>query len=217
MTVRTKKIYTEYSDEQLTPKWWSERRGIPTSSQFGRIITPQKLAYASGRKTYAAELIASRAGGWRPDFKGNDHTERGHLLEDEARRWLRFRQGIAVRKAGFCLHESKKYGGSPDGFTESGDPVEIKSVALNTFCKWMIEGGIPQDHLMQLEGHMVVTGADRVHFVAYADCEHIDNYYAILERSERTEKVKEAVEKFCDELESWQRKLTGDEYEVIWG
>ena len=51
--------------------------------------------------------------------------------------------------------------------------------------------------------------------MAYADSEYLDNFYEVVERDEFTEKVAEANEKFCDELEGWQRKLTGDEYEAI--
>jgi len=64
---------------------------------------------------------------------------------------------------------------------------------------------------------MAVTGADKCVFVAYADSEHLDNFYELVERDAFTEKVIEATEQFCDDLESWQRNLTGDEYGVIWG
>jgi hypothetical protein len=208
-------IFTESSNEQGSPEWFAERRGIPTASMFKRFITATgKYSESVGKDSYIAELIAASCG-WIPDFEGNDDTHRGHFLEDEARRWLQLRTGAKVRTAGFCLHESGLYGASPDGFTEAGNPVEIKSPSLHTFIKWKMAGGVPKDHIVQCHAHMAVTGADKCIFVAYADSEVIDNFYEVVERDEFTEKVTEAVTKFCGELEDWQRKLTGDEYEAI--
>ena len=208
-------IYVESKNEQGTPEWFAERRGIPTASEFKRFITATgKYSESQGKDSYIAELIAAKCG-WIPDFDGNEDTQRGHYREDEARRWLQFRTGVKVRTAGFCLHESGKYGASPDGFTEQGSVVEIKSPALHTFVKWRMAGGVPKEHIQQCHGHMAVTGAKKCVFVAYADSEYLDNFYEVIERDEFTEKVVESVEKFCDELEDWQRKLTGDEYEAI--
>jgi putative phage-type endonuclease len=208
-------IYTESKNEQGTPEWFAERRGIPTASEFKRFITATgKYSESQGKDSYIAELIAAKLG-WQPDFEGNDHTMRGHYYEDEARRWLQLRTGVKVRTAGFCLHESGRYGASPDGFTAQGNPVEIKCPALHTFIKWRMSGGVPNDHIQQCRAHMAVTGADKCVFVAYADSEHIDNFYEVVERDEKVDQLIEAVNKFCDELEGWQRKLTGDEYEAI--
>ena len=209
--------YTESSNEQGSPEWFAERRGIPTASEAKRYVTATgKYSESQGRDSYIAELIAAKLG-WHPTFEGNEDTSRGHYLEDEARRWLQLRTGVKVRTAGFCLHESGRYGASPDGFTAQGNPVEIKSPALHTFIKWRMTGGVPKDHLVQCHMHMAVTGADKCVFVAYADSEHLDNFYELVERDAFTEKVIEATNQFCDDLESWQRNLTGDEYGVIWG
>ena len=208
-------IYVESKNEQGTPEWFAERRGIPTASEAKRFVTTTgKYSESQGKDSYIAELIAAKLG-WQPSFEGNDDTHRGHYMEDEARRWLQLRTGVKVRKAGFCKSTLGPYGASPDGFTGKETPVEIKSPALHTFIKWQMKGGVPSDHIVQCHYQMVVTGADKCVFLAYADSEHLDNFYEVVERDEFTEKVAEANEKFCDELEGWQRKLTGDEYEAI--
>jgi hypothetical protein len=208
-------IYTESPNKQGTPEWFDERRGIPTGSEAKRFITATgKYSESQGKDSYIAELVAA-ACGWIPNFDGNDDTERGNYLESEALRWLQLRQGVRVRPAGFCLHESGKYGTSPDGFDENGLPTEVKAPALHTFIKWQMKGGLPPEHKAQVHFHMAVTGAPACHFIGYADSEYIDNMHILVERDEFTEKVTEAVTKFCGELEDWQRKLTGDEYEAI--
>ena len=208
-------IYSESSHPQGSPEWFAERRKVPTGSGAKRFITPTgKYSNSQGKDSYIAELIAA-ACGWVPDFDGNEHTERGNYLESEALRWLQLREGVRVRPAGFCLHESGKYGTSPDGFDEHGIPAEVKAPALHTFVKWQMKGGLPDEHKAQVHFHMAVTGAPACHFIGYADSEYIDNMYVRLERDEYTEKVVEAAQKFTAELEGWQRKLTGDEYDAI--
>ena len=71
--------------EQGSAAWSEARLGIPTASEFSRIITPGgKLS--KSRDGYLAELLAEWALG-EPvsDFMGTDWTERGHILEGEAR------------------------------------------------------------------------------------------------------------------------------------
>jgi len=192
---------------QGSPEWWKARRGIPTGSQFSRIITAKKGDYAAGAKHYQAELIAE-ALGWQSGFNGTPDTARGNMLEKEALRWLAFEHGIKTRECGFFLSDCERYGASPDGIVIGGiEPVEVKCPALNTFLKWRVDGELPDDHKAQCHGEMVITGADKCYFVAYADHEQLENWLIVVERDEFTEKLEMHLERFCDELEAMQRKF----------
>jgi hypothetical protein len=199
---------------QGSPEWYALRRGIPTASQFGRIVTPAKGEYAKGSETYAAELIAE-ALGWQSGFQGTPDTERGNYLEREAVNWLAFRHGIEARESGFWLADSGRYGASPDGITTDGRPLEVKCPALHTFIKWRIAGGLPEDHKAQVHGEMILTGADEGLFVAYADSKHVDNMLVIVKRDDFTRRMEEHLVTFCDRLATLQRELLGDEAGVI--
>lgn len=203
-----------YDIVQGSPEWFALRKGIPTGSEFHRIITPAKGEYAKGADTYAAELIAESLG-WYRSFQGSPDTERGHRLEKEALRWLKLHHGIGTRPVGFILSDCGRYGCSPDAIAEDGCPVEVKAPDVHTFIKWRIAGGLPDDHKAQCHGEMILTGAACCHFVAYADNAYLDNLYIRVERDEFTEKLQAALHKFCHRLDQLRRELTGDEYENL--
>lgn len=197
----------EIDTTQGSPEWWKARRGIPTGSQFSRIITAKKGDYATGSKHYQAELIAESLG-WQSGFQGTPDTQRGNLMESEALRWLAFEHGIKTRECGFFISDCERYGASPDGIVIGGiEPVEVKCPALNTFLKWRADGDLPDDHKAQCHGEMILTGADRCYFVAYADHEQLDNWLIVVERDEYTAKLEKHLERFCEELEAMQRKF----------
>lgn len=210
------KTFEEFSVVQGEPDWHKLRRGIPTASEFSRIITPAKGDLSKGADTYAAELIAQSLG-WNGGFQGTPDTERGVRLEKEAVRWLKMRHGIATREIGFARSLCGRYGASPDSMTSGaiGEPVEVKAPDTHTHIKWAIAGGLPEDHKCQCHGEMFVTGADRCHFVAYTDNPYLENLYVVVERDDFTERLGKAVLQFCERLDHLRRKLTGDEYEVL--
>lgn len=202
---------------QGSPQWWKVRCGIPTSSEIDRVISPKKGEYSvTASKKYAAELVAASLG-WESRFKGSPDTERGNIQEAEARKWIRLQTGMAVHEVGFCLSDCKRYGTSPDGLLDDGTPVEIKNPDLHTFIAWVDEGGLPVDHKAQCHMHMHVTGKDRCLFLAYQTSPYVENIMVWVERDEFTAQLAKHLETFCDKLDVLRRKVTGDEYEVIFG
>ena len=200
---------------QGSPDWFQLRRGRPTGSEFGRIVTPAKGELAKGGDTYAAELVAESLGWYKGEFKGSPDTERGNRLEKEALRWLRLHHGIKTRQVGFLLSDCGRYGCSPDAIAEDGCPVEVKAPDLHTFIKWHIAGGLPDDHKAQCHGEMILTAAEFCYFVAYPDNQYVEPKLIIVERDEFTAKLAAALPVFCDRLDQLRRELTGDEYEVL--
>lgn len=204
--------------EQGTPAWHKLRLGIPTASEFGRIITPAKGEYAKGAETYINELVSESLGEYRT-FQGTPDTERGIRLEVEAVRWLKLRHGYATRGVGFCLSDCGRYGASPDRLLEDGSPLEVKCPLLKTLIGWRTEweetGSLPVEHRAQCHGEMFVTGASRCLFLAYSDNPYAEHLLVEVKRDEFTEKLGAAVLKFCDRLEVVRRREAGDEYEIL--
>ena len=195
-------------------EWFKCRAGIPTGSEFHRIITPSKGEYAKGADGYAYELV-SESVGWYRSFKGSPDTERGHRLEKEALRWLRMHHGITTRPIGFLLSDCGRYGCSPDALTDQGEPVEVKCPGEPVISKWFIEKTLPEDHKVQCHAEMLLTGASVCHFVAYTENPILPSIYHRVERDEFTDKLQSALLKFCDRLDQLRRELTGDEYDVL--
>ena len=198
---------------QGTKEWLAIRRGIPTASMFKRICTAAKAQYAAGADEYAADLLADTLGVYRSDASGED-IDRGHRLEDEARRWTRLQLGIPIRQVGFILSDCGRYGYSPDGILADGRPLEVKAPNVKTIIGWHLKGGLPPEHAPQVHGAMFVTGAQAAVFTAYSDHPDVANLLVEVERSDFTEKLGECVLKFCDRLDEIRRQILGEEYEV---
>ena len=154
--------------EQGSAEWIAARLGIPTASQFSRIVTPTGMASASQRP-YIAELcaewaLAEPAGEWQ----GNEWAERGKMLEPDARRYYAFERGIDYREIGLAYRdETRKVAASPDGISEDGRPLELKCPMPKTHLLWLSDGELPREHAMQVQGQMWVMGATEADFLSY--------------------------------------------------
>lgn len=192
------------------------RRGIPTASEFKRIITPAKAQYSTDADLYAADLLSESLGCYRKQVGDEiEDVARGHRLEDEARRWLKLRHSWKIEQLGFCLSDCRRYGYSPDGRLEDKRILEIKAPDVKTLIKWKLKGGIPREHLPQVHGGMVVTDAPGAVFCAYSEHPLVENMVIEVEPDSYTKKVRECVLRFCDRLDEIRRLILGDEYEVL--
>lgn len=203
-----------FNFQQGSPEWYAIRRGRPTGSQFGRIISPAKGDFATGRHVYAADLVAETLG-WQSGFQGTPDTQRGNILEAEAIRWLQFDRDATGRNVGFCLSECGRYGASPDWLLDDNTPVEVKSPDIHTFVKWHAHwrktGEVPLDHKAQCHGEMHVAGADRCLFIAYPDHPALNKLVIEVRRDAFTSLLGEYVDRFCDELDALRSDVLGIE------
>ncbi|WP_312252751.1 YqaJ viral recombinase family protein [Stenotrophomonas sp.] len=154
--------------EQRSPEWYAARRGVPTASEFGSIITPKKGEYATAADTYINQLIDEQV---RPDagqaFTGNRHTERGELLEDDARELYAFEREVVPQQVGFILNDAGTLGCSPDSMIQLAGGLEIKCPDGPTHVKWMRAGGVPDEHKPQVHGCLVITERAWWDFMSY--------------------------------------------------
>ena len=181
--------------EQLSPSWWEARRGIPTASEFGRILTPRKMELAAAADDLIDELIAQR---FSPATPGPQYTSRaaqnGQESEPEARRWFEFQEGVKVQQIGFCLSDCGRFGASPDGLLGEDGGIEIKCAQGKTHVRWLRQGGIPPEHLAQVHGSLIVTGRPHWYFLAY--CPGFPPLCIKAEPNSFTEKLRSVLEVF---------------------
>lgn len=195
--------------EQGSPEWFAARRGIPTASQFGAIVTASGKP-SSSADALIAELIDEVV---RPmeergqdeqlaQFRGNRHTERGHDLEPKARAWFALVTGLDVRTAGLVLTDGGRAGCSPDSLVWfGGQPVsgcEIKAPEGKKHVLWMLDGGLPDEHKQQVHGSMVVTGLRSWWFVSY--CPGYKPFRVLVEWDSYTDLVAKHLAAFNDRL-----------------
>lgn len=148
--------------DQNTPEWHAKRAGIPSASEFSRMIDSQGKASVS-RKDYAALLAAEKyAGKPLENFAGNIHTRRGTELEPAAGASYEMLTGQEIEKVGFVTDPDEQYGCSPDGFVGSDGLVEFKCQKTEQHIKTLMyfrqHGKCPTTYVPQTQGQLFVTG-----------------------------------------------------------
>lgn len=144
---------------QGSPEWRAARLGIPTASQFSRILTPAKLEYAKGAETYIREILAEWLTGEPQDEGGSGGTERGTDMEPEARAWYEAQYDVTVREVGVCLSDDGTVGCSPDGLVGEDGGLEIKCPFAKTHIGYVLDpASLVADYRHQIQGGLFVTG-----------------------------------------------------------
>ena len=197
--------------EQGTPAWFAVRAGIPTASEFHRIITPKRETLAEGRWTYAFELAAERLiGESKQSLDGLQWVERGKFLEGDAVAHYEFTRGRKTAKVGFITPDHKRYGCSPDRLIvgADGDPLgalELKCPSPAKHLGYFINGP-GDDYRCQVQGSLLTTGFEFWDFQSYHP-----QLPEVLIRFTRDEpfirKMESAIDQFCDELDEIVEKV----------
>lgn len=182
---------------QYSPQWWSARRGIPTASEFDRILTASTGKLSKSADGYACQLIGEKLSAEYPLTTMNPATaamERGTALESAARSWYCVYHGAEVREVGFCLSGCGRFGCSPDGLIGEDGGLEIKCPLPQTQVSWLLSGDLPADYRAQVHGSLIVTGRQWWDFVSY--CPGLPELVIRVEPDDYTEKLREALEGF---------------------
>ncbi len=191
---------------QDSPEWLAARLGIPTASEFDRILTPAKLQLASASKGYMAEKLAEwMAGEPLADFEDQPPIrgwrERGKLLEAEAVRYYEMESDCECTAVGFVTIDDGNAGASPDRLVGELGLLEQKCPALTTHVGYMLDpGSLLADYRMQVQGELWVC-RDR----SWCD---VQSYYpgfpSVIHRATRDEAVSAALDAhipaFCETL-----------------
>lgn len=184
--------------EQNTPEWQEARCGIPTASGFDNILTA-KGKLSKQRTKYLYQLAGEILTGKPEETYTNGVMQRGHELEDEARKFYELATGREVIKVGFCLSDSRDYGASPDGLVNDDGGIEIKCPMLSTHIGYLLNKELPTDYFPQVQGQLLVTDRKWVDFLSY-----YPGLKPLLIRVNRNEeyinKLKEELDRFCYEL-----------------
>jgi hypothetical protein len=199
--------------EQGSAAWRNARIGIPTASQFHRIITPAKAGYAKGADTYRNELLAEWLLGEPLEagdrFQSNA-MQRGTSTEQRARDFYELRREVDVLAGGFILADDRRAGCSPDGRI-AGDErpvlggVEMKCPTAPVHVGYLLDG-IDHQYRCQLQGGLMITGADWWDFLSYNEL-----MPTVLVRVERDDtfiaKLAAGIKRFNEELDEARGRL----------
>lgn len=153
--------------EQGSEEWLAARLGIPTATGFENIVTATGKKSASYIK-YMAELIEESILGGGDTFKSG-FMERGNQLEPQARAAYEFLTGNdVIQVGGVYLNEDREVMVSPDGLIPSlKKGLEIKCPKMSTHIRYLLEGGVPAEYVIQVQANLWVTGYETWDFVSY--------------------------------------------------
>jgi hypothetical protein len=142
--------------------------GIPTSSNFHKIITPQGKPSKQWRQ-YACILIAERILQQRIEFYNSPAMERGLIVEAEAADWYEFDQDVTTRRVGFITNDEHTMGCSPDRLVGNDGLLEIKAPLPHTQVEYWISGELSQRFRPQLQGQLYISQRSWVDIVCWHD------------------------------------------------
>lgn len=186
--------------EQGSEEWHRLRLGIPSASNFHRIITPAKGEPSRQAIGYRRELLAEWLTGAPSGPKQNYWMQRGTELEAEARAYYEMYAGCEVEHVGFVWQDDDNtVGCSPDGLVGDDGGVEIKCPAPATHVGYILDQKIPTDYIPQVQGSLWVTGRTWWDFVSYSP--GLEPLVIRVERdNEYISNLKDSVNKFVRAL-----------------
>jgi len=191
----------QYSDE-----WWQSRVGIPTSSNFDKIVT------STGQKskswsTFAYKLVGEKLSGKCEDSYSSAWMDRGKELEAEARKAYEFYQDRTIIEVGAVYRNEKRlWSCSPDGIglptqtdkTKGG--LELKCPNQGTQSKYLHKKVLPLEYRPQVYGSLwICDELEWWDFFSY----HPDMPYFLIrvDRNDEGYKVySEALDKFMPQF-----------------
>lgn len=156
-----------YECDQGSGDWYQARLGIPTASEFQTLMVKGEAegGESAGQRTYMLTLLGERLTGMPAMSFGNDHMERGQIMEDEARDAYALVTDAEPHRVGFIRNGN--IGCSPDSLIGEDGMLEIKTKVPHHHLAILLSNEVPAEHTAQLQGQLLVSGRQWVDFVSY--------------------------------------------------
>jgi len=192
--------------KQLGPEWFAARAGVPSASNFDKIVTTKGEPSAQA-KNYMYQLAGERLTGAKTETHQSAAMQRGIELEAEARSLYELMTDETVQTVGICYpNEDKKYSCSPDGLVGEDGGTEIKCPLIHTHVGYLLDGKLPTAYFQQVHGSMLVAGRKWWDFMSYYP--GIKPFIIRVQRDEQfCKKLHAQLIKFCMELDKTVGKL----------
>lgn len=154
--------------EQRSKEWFRARLGIPTASNFDKIITASGSP-SQQAQSYMCRLIGERLLGrsLEEDISGLKWVAHGRAYENEAARQFEIVSGKVVAPVGFVTVHEGRLGCSPDRLIVGENAaLEIKCPSPWKHIEYLLFGP-GKEYKPQVQGQMLVGGYDIVYFFSY--------------------------------------------------
>lgn len=109
--------------------------------------------------TYLHRKLAEK---WRGEalqsFGGNQQTDQGAIYEERARNYFASLLEADIETVGGIESDDEKCWCSPDGIIGETTGLEIKCGNADTHIGWLLAGGVPEEHVLQVQFSLWVSG-----------------------------------------------------------
>jgi len=178
-----------YDLAQGTEAWMEARLGIPTASEFDRIITPAKLQLASASTKYMHLKLAEWMMGAPLEAFVSPWMERGAALEAEAVRYYEMERDVETAKVGLVTTEDGMIGASPDRLVRADGLLEQKCPALETHVGYLLDpASLVAEYRLQVQGQLWVCQREWCDMQSY-----YPGFPSVIVRVYREQKVQDAL------------------------
>ena len=150
--------------------WLAARCGLVTASRMNDVLDIRKDGKpGAGRKRYMAELVAERITGQVCDHPVTGPMLRGREQQPNACAAYEAATGNIVGPEMFVTHPTIEFAGAtPDGTVDDDGLVEFKVPLTHNFVDWVLDGGVPEQHVAQLTWQIACTRRTWVDFCAFS-------------------------------------------------
>lgn len=154
--------------EQNSDEWYAARSGIVTASEFSSVLAKGRNGAPSEtrKKLLAVKAAEIITGGPVSTWQGNEHTERGHQMEQEIRDLYEATSEYPVTQIGFMRRG--RMGCSPDAAVGELGLFEAKSCMAHIQIARLEAGTLPSEHVAQCQGQLLVSGRQWVDYRSYS-------------------------------------------------
>lgn len=202
-----------FNVQQNSPEWLMLRLGIPTASEFDRIITPKTGKLSSQSDGYMCRLLAEFILGYPLEQEGTEWMIRGQEMEDAAIEAAEFMLEVETDRVGFITTDDGMIGCSPDRTWKNGKrgcEMKCPSPAIHVGYMRGNRNAIDDKYRCQLAGQIWIAEFEGVDVFSY----HPDfpTVHIAVEHDDKMEEfignLSGAVRQFSDLLEAAKVELT---------
>lgn len=198
---------------QGSPEWRRARAGIPTASQFHRVITPKRGERSAQMEDFINDLVAERFTGYPLATPEMPWMAEGTAREPEAAAYYELTQGVELEVVGLCTTDDGKIGASPDRLVGDNGLLELKNPKVSTHIGYLLGAGPDESYKCQLLGQLYVCEREWVDICSY--CPGLPEVIVRVERDEKfIEKMAALLYEVVEQVESRMENLRARGYEA---
>lgn len=186
--------------QQGTDEWLRLRMGKFTASNFAKLFMAKST---KGYNDTINSVVFERLTDEIPESFSNEWMERGKELEPHAIEAYQLQTFSLVKRIGFVEH-SEWIGASPDGYVDRSGMIQVKCPRFATLIGYLLDGEVPKDYAIQMQGEMFVAEKEWNDFYVYHP-----KLKPLLIRVNRDEKIiKDIQVKIAEAIETAQERIS---------